>query len=111
MMGDKSKFWSAEARKISSTEVWYVRALGKQLSDSEIDELYVREFIVDNAHYIQNAAREPLGAKYSAGMLINDEDGAQIDVLLFLWPDGGFCSLDFIRLDTKPLLSKEKLRN
>ena len=110
-MRDDSKFWSAEARRISPTEASYIRRLGKQLSASEADGLYVREFIVDNAHDIQNTAREPFGARYAAGMFIKDDDDFQIDVLLFLFPDGEFSSLEFIRLDGKPLLSKEKLRS
>jgi hypothetical protein len=48
--------------------------------------------------------------KIAASALLADDDGADVDVLLFNSEDGGFLELEFNRLDTLPLLMKTKLR-
>lgn len=68
-------------------------------------DVQVVEFLTDHAYTIRNAAFARRLVRSVASQLAKDEDGACVDVILYEAEMGEFGELEFIRLDTRPLLA------
>lgn len=103
--------WSTVERKLMNFEKRYIQTLLGSDDNSDLDDIYVRVFHVDNAHTIRNTNYFGKRVHIASSMLINDEDGAKVDVILYLADDNNFGELEMNRLDTKPLLLKRHINN
>lgn len=84
------------------------------MSLSNLDYQYLkgikaREFLVDNAHTVRNANCIDAKMRIVSSKIIQDDDGADVDVILYETDDRIFGEIEFNRIDTKPLLMKKPL--
>ena len=100
--------WSETLRKMRPSELNLIMSLCESWSDEYLRSVEIREFLVDNAHTIRNASSIDERMKLVNSKLINDEDGAVVDVIVYRTTSGDFGELEINRVDTKPLILKTK---
>ena len=102
--------WRSEIRSLSEMEKVWIRRFNNRWSAEYLGSIQIREFETDHAHTIRNTMSANKPVRLSSSELINDDDGAMVDVVLYQTDDGDFGELEFNRLDTMPLIMISKLK-